>query len=90
MATKKKDKQAEKEELLEKVFGKDAPNRKLTEEDLKMLKYNPFDGTVLSDEWKSIEENSRKLKEQTEKMLEKNDKFHSYVRKFIWRLFGKR
>ena len=27
---------------------------------------------------------------RTEKMLEMNDKFHSYVRKFIWRLFGKR
>ena len=27
---------------------------------------------------------------RTEKMLEKNDKFHSFIRKFIWRLFGKR
>jgi hypothetical protein len=27
---------------------------------------------------------------RTEKMLEMNDKFHSFIRKFIWSLFGKR
>ena len=89
MATRKKDRQTEKEELLEKVFGKDAPNRKLTEEDLKMLKYNPFDGTELSDEWKSIEENSRKIKEQTDKMLEKyTDEDFENLKKELRKDFG--
>ena len=56
-----KNKKTDKEKLLEQVFGKDAPNRKLTEDDIKALQYNPFEGHELSEEWKAIEENSKKL-----------------------------
>ena len=38
-----KNKKTDKEKLLEQVFGKDAPNRKLTEDDIKALQYNPFE-----------------------------------------------
>ena len=67
MANKKDDK----EKLMEQVFGKGAPNRKITEEDLKALQYNPFEGQQLSEEWKAIEENSKKLQAETKKILEK-------------------
>lgn len=67
--TKKKDN--EREELLEKVFGKNAPSRQLTAEDLDIIKSNPLSGQDLSPEWKSIEENSRKLQEQTQAILDK-------------------
>lgn len=67
MANKKDDK----EKLMEQVFGKGAPNRKITEEDLKALQYNPFEGQQLSEEWKAIEENSKKLQEETQKILSK-------------------
>ncbi|MBQ2214184.1 MAG: hypothetical protein II414_06440, partial [Erysipelotrichaceae bacterium] len=66
-----KNKKTDKEKLLEQVFGKDAPNRKLTEDDIKALQYNPFEGHELSEEWKAIEENSKKLQAETQKILEK-------------------
>ena len=49
------DKKKEKEKLMEQVFGKNAPNRKLTDEDLRILVSNPLNGEDLSPEWKSIQ-----------------------------------
>ena len=69
MADNRRRKEEEKEKLMEKVFGKDAPNRRLTEEDLELLRANLLDIDSLSPEWKSIKENSQKLQEQTQQML---------------------
>ena len=63
------DKKTEKEKLMEKVFGKDAPDRRLTDEDLEMLRTNLLDLDTLSPEWKAISSNSRKLQEQTQEIL---------------------
>jgi AAA+ superfamily predicted ATPase len=63
-------KRSEKEELMNKVFGKDAPNRRLTEDDLKALNYDPFDSDNMSPEWKTLEENSKKLQAQTKALLD--------------------
>ncbi|MBQ1877184.1 MAG: hypothetical protein II161_00055, partial [Erysipelotrichaceae bacterium] len=67
MADKKKN---EKDELMDKVFGKGAPNRRLTKEDLAALQFDPFDGEDLSPEWKTLQENSRKLQQQTQALLD--------------------
>lgn len=64
------DKKTEKERLMEKVFGKDAPNRRLTEEDMELLKNNILDLESLSPEWKSIKENSEKLQQQSQHILD--------------------
>ena len=64
------DKKKEKEKLMEQVFGKNAPNRKLTDEDLRILVSNPLSGEDLSPEWKSIQENSKKLQQQTQNILD--------------------
>ncbi|MBR0386081.1 MAG: AAA family ATPase [Erysipelotrichaceae bacterium] len=64
-------KELEKEQLMEKVFGKNAPKRSISQEDMDILKSNPLSGENLSPEWKTIEENSRKLQEQTQAMLDK-------------------
>ena len=66
-----KRKELEKEELMEKVFGKNAPKRTISQEDMDILKTNPFSGEDLSPEWKSIQENSVKLQEQTQAILDK-------------------
>ena len=55
------DKKTEKERLMEKVFGKDAPNRRLTEEDMELLKNNILDLESLSPEWKSIKDIALKV-----------------------------
>jgi len=65
------DKKKEKEKLMEQVFGKNAPSRKITDEDIKVLLSNPLNGEDLSPEWKSIQENSKKLQEQTQAILDK-------------------
>ena len=64
------DKKTEKEKLMEKVFGKDAPNRRLTQEDMELLKNNILDLESLSPEWKSIKENSEKLQQQSQQILD--------------------
>ena len=63
------DKKQEKEELMKKVFGKDAPNRSLTKEELIQLTTNPFTGEAVPDELKKLAENSEKIKQETEKIL---------------------
>ena len=64
------DRKKEKDKLMEKVFGKDAPNRRLTDEDLEMLKNSFMNIEDLSPEWKSIKENSEKLQQQTQQILD--------------------
>ena len=64
------DRKKEKEKLMEKVFGKDAPNRRLTDEDLELLRNNLLNIEELSPEWKSLKENSEKLQEQSQKILD--------------------
>ncbi|MBR2545164.1 MAG: AAA family ATPase [Erysipelotrichaceae bacterium] len=64
------DRKKEKEKLMEKVFGKDAPNRRLTEEDMELLRNSLLDIDQLSPEWKTLKENSEKLQQQSQKILD--------------------
>lgn len=63
-----KDKTKEKEELYRKVLGKDAPNRKLSADDIATLKNNPFTGESLTPELEKLKENSEKIKQQTDNL----------------------
>ena len=64
------DRQKEKEKLMEQVFGKNAPDRSISDDDMRILSSNPLSGQELSPEWKSIEENSKKLQEQAQNILD--------------------
>ncbi|MDO4377786.1 MAG: AAA family ATPase [Erysipelotrichia bacterium] len=63
-----KDKTKEKEELYRKVLGKDAPKRKLSAEDMEILKNNPFTVESLSPELEKLKENSERIKQQTDNL----------------------
>ena len=63
-----KSREEEKRELMEKVFGKDAPNRKLTPEDKETLKKNPFTGEEISDELEKLKQNSEIINKQFEEI----------------------
>ncbi len=68
-----KDYQSEKDELLEKVFGKNAPNRRLTSEDIAILKTNPYNGEDVSGELEILKQNSEKIQKQTQSILDSTD-----------------
>ena len=63
-----KSREEEKRELMEKVFGKDAPNRKLTPEDKETLKKNPFTGEDLDAELEKLKQNSEIINKQFEEI----------------------
>ncbi|MBQ6654394.1 MAG: AAA family ATPase [Erysipelotrichaceae bacterium] len=63
-----KSREEEKRELMEKVFGKDAPNRKLTDEDKAVLNKNPFTGELISDELEKLKQNSEIINKQFEEI----------------------
>ena len=63
-------KKTERELLYEKVLGKDAPKRTLTESDIAILKNNPFTNEPLSEELQRLKENSEKIKQQTETLMD--------------------
>ncbi len=63
-----KSREEEKRELMEKVFGKDAPNRRLTSEDKETLKKNPFTGEEISDELEKLKQNSEIINKQFEEI----------------------
>ncbi len=63
-------KKTERELLYEKVLGKDAPKRTLTESDIAILKTNPFTNEPLSEELQRLKENSDKIKQQTETLMD--------------------
>ncbi len=63
-----KSREEEKRELMEKVFGKNAPNRKLTDEDKEALKKNPFTGEEISTELKKLKQNSEIINKQFEEI----------------------
>ncbi|MGI6608046.1 MAG: AAA family ATPase [Erysipelotrichaceae bacterium] len=63
-------KKTERELLYEKVLGKDAPKRTLTESDIQILKHNPFTNEPLSEELERLKENSEKIKQQTETLMD--------------------
>ncbi len=65
-----KNKKSERELLYEKVLGKDAPRRTLTESDIAILKNNPFTDEPISDELQRLKENSDKIKQQTETLMD--------------------
>ena len=54
-----KSKQEEKNELMEKVFGKNAPNRKLTDEDVATLNSNPFTGESFNEELERLKKEEK-------------------------------
>lgn len=58
-----------KEELMEKVYGKNAPDRTLTKEDIELLKNNNLNLEELSEEWRTIKENSDKIQQQAQQLL---------------------
>ena len=60
------DKKTEKERLMEQVFGKNAPNRKLTSEDMEGLAYFDISTDDLSPEIRQMVENSKKLQQQAQ------------------------
>ncbi len=63
-------KKTERELLYEKVLGKNAPKRTLTESDISILKNNPFTNEPLSDELQRLKENSDKIKQQTQTLMD--------------------
>lgn len=63
-----KSKQEEKNELMEKVFGKNAPNRKLTDEDVATLNSNPFTGESFNEELERLKKNSEVINKQFEEI----------------------
>lgn len=64
-----KDRKTEKEELMERILGKNAPNRKITDEDLAVLHTNPFTGQSINSEFEQLKANSEKLQKQSEELL---------------------
>lgn len=63
-------KKTERELLYEQILGKDAPKRTLTESDIAILKNNPFTNEPLSEELQRLKENSDKIKQQTETLMD--------------------
>jgi len=64
------DKKQEKDELMEKVFGKNAPKRTLSAEDIALLKTNPFTGEQISEELEQLKKNSEKLQKESQSILD--------------------
>ncbi len=64
------DRNKEREELYNKILGKGAPKRTLTEEDIQILKTNPFTNEPLSDELEALKANSEKIKQQTDSLYD--------------------
>ena len=63
-----KSREEEKRELMEKVLGKDAPNRKLTDADIAVLKTNPFTGEEISAELERLKNQSEEIGRQTDQI----------------------
>ncbi|MBR0137637.1 MAG: AAA family ATPase [Erysipelotrichaceae bacterium] len=58
-----------KDELMQKVYGPGAPDRSLKKEDYEILKNNDLKLEDLSEEWRAIKENSDRIQQAAEKIM---------------------
>ena len=69
MTNNDKNREETKMKLWEQVYGKKAPDRSISQNDMDILKNHPLSDEQLSPEWQHLKDNSEKLQAQTSEIL---------------------